>query len=152
MLKQLWHVWDTQKNEAMNTSVAALAPKNKTYSMSDSLATRVAIATGYQVNWFTKFQSICIELLGFTIDEYFLLVLHTRDNIKKRKNVMSSSKEGKIARSTNKYAKFNNVWQKQRNSHKVRLGYQTGIATSAAKKNLPTAKGCNPKGTPKHLL
>ena len=68
MLKQLWHEWDTQKNEAMNTSVAALAPKNKTYSMSDSLATRVAIAAGCQVYRFAKLWSICSESLGFTID------------------------------------------------------------------------------------
>ena len=66
MLKQLWHEWDTQKNEAMNTSAAALVPKNKTYSMPDSLATRVAIADGCQVYGFAKFWSICSELLGFT--------------------------------------------------------------------------------------
>ena len=120
--------------------------------MSDLLATRVAIAAGCQTYGFAKFWSICSESLGFTIDEYLLSVICTRDNIKKRKNVRSSSKKGKIARSTNKYAKFNNVWEKQRDGYEAGLGYQTGIATSAAKKNLPTAKDCNPKGTPKNLL
>jgi len=44
MLLQLNHPYSAQSNEAMNTSVAALAPKGKHYSSTESLRTRVGIA------------------------------------------------------------------------------------------------------------
>ena len=55
MLKQLNHVWSTRNNEAMNTSVASYAPKNKHYSGTDSLITRVGIVGAYQVVKYAKF-------------------------------------------------------------------------------------------------
>ena len=48
-MKQLNHNWHTQKNEAMNTSVSTFAPKSKTYSMTNSLLTRVSIAAGISI-------------------------------------------------------------------------------------------------------
>ena len=39
-MKQLNHLWHTQTNEAMNTSVSAFALKGKIYSMTNSLLTR----------------------------------------------------------------------------------------------------------------
>ena len=48
-MKQLNHPWYTPKIEAMNTSVSALAPKGKTYSMTNSLLTRVPIAADISI-------------------------------------------------------------------------------------------------------
>ena len=152
MLKQVWHRWNTQKNEAMNTSVAALAPKNKTYSMSESLRTRVAIAAGCQIVGFAKFWSICCQSLGFQIDSNLLSLLEARDKTKRNKNVRSSTKKGKASRSNLKYEKYNSAFKKQQDGHKEGMGYKSGIAAVAAKKNLPTAKDRNPKGTPQDKL
>ena len=49
MLSMLNHNFDTQKNEALNNSVAAYAPKSKTYSMTSSLECRVGLAAGVQI-------------------------------------------------------------------------------------------------------
>ena len=48
-LEQLAHPFHTQCNEAMNQSVSCFAPKGKTFSKTESLDTRVAIAEGVQV-------------------------------------------------------------------------------------------------------
>ena len=45
-LKESLHHFDTQKNEAMNTSIAKCAPKIKTHGMIISLANRVMITAG----------------------------------------------------------------------------------------------------------
>ena len=45
-LKESLHNFSTQKNEAMNNSVAKYAPKTRTYSTSMSLTNRVMIAIG----------------------------------------------------------------------------------------------------------
>ena len=101
----------------MNTSVAALAPKNKTYSMSDSLRTRVAIAAGCQVIGFSTFWSTCCRSLDFELDPYLRSVLETRDTIKTKKNVRCGTKKGKAARSNLKYKKYNAAHKKQQDGH-----------------------------------
>ena len=48
-LYMLQHEKSTQPNESMNHSVAAMAPKNKTFSKSSSLLTRVMLCAGAQI-------------------------------------------------------------------------------------------------------
>ena len=136
----------------MNISVAALAPKNKTYSMLDSLTTRVSIAAGCQISGFDNLCSTCCTTLGFQIDPFLLSILQARDRIKRQNNVRYGSIEGKMKRSIYKYDKYNNAFKKQRDGHEKGLGYQPGIATAGAKKSLPAAKESSPKGTPKSQL
>ena len=45
-LKESLHLYDTQKNEDMNNSIAKYAPKTKRYGMTISLTNRVMIAIG----------------------------------------------------------------------------------------------------------
>jgi hypothetical protein len=42
-LRQLWHIWDSQKNESMNRKIAAAAPKDVVFSTTMSLADRIAL-------------------------------------------------------------------------------------------------------------
>ena len=56
MLRMLHHSWSTQKNESLNKSVSSYAPKDRTYSRTNSLDTRIAIAgaikiVGYYQLW-----------------------------------------------------------------------------------------------------
>ena len=55
MLQMLHHGWDTQLNESMNQQVNRYAPKNRHYSKTDSLRTRVAIAAEVQVYGYYRF-------------------------------------------------------------------------------------------------
>eukprot|EP00957_Ditylum_brightwellii_P161563 12301184-Ditylum_brightwellii.AAC.1 len=48
VLEQSRHMYNTQKNEGMNTAVACYAPKHKMYSRSMSFTNRVLIAIGLQ--------------------------------------------------------------------------------------------------------
>ena len=55
MMAMLHHEYDTQKNKAMNNSVASYAPKSKIYSLTDSLLVRIAIAAGVQIRGYEQF-------------------------------------------------------------------------------------------------
>ena len=71
-LTQVNHLWHTQKNEAMNTSVSSLAPKGKTYSMTYSLLTRVSIAAGTSIAGHEQFWKSVSSDLHFTFDNHFI--------------------------------------------------------------------------------
>jgi len=49
MISQLYHKYDTNSNESLNRSATSYAPKDRTYSMSMSLATRIKIVAGVQL-------------------------------------------------------------------------------------------------------
>ena len=98
--------------------------------------TRVAIAAGCQISGFANFWSTCCITLGFQIDPHLHSILHARDRIKRRKNVVSATIEGKIKRSAGKYNKYNSAFKKQCDDHDQGLSYQPGIAAAAAKKEL----------------
>ena len=64
VLKESMHQCTTQKNEAMNTSIAQLCPKFKHLSKSTALLTRIAVAVscenmGYSSFYHTLLQRIC---------------------------------------------------------------------------------------------
>ena len=66
MMSVLHHTYGTQKNEALNNSVATYAPKSKTYSLTNSLHCRVSIAAGlqiigYEAFWYCVFHSFGID-------------------------------------------------------------------------------------------
>ena len=85
MLKMLHHTWSTQKNESLNKSVTCYAPKDRTYSKTNSLDTRVAVAgaiqeVGYYSLWKQIFDFHCVRM-----DDSFKKYLKIMDLIKKNK-------------------------------------------------------------------
>ena len=153
MLVQLQHNWNTQKNEALNTSVSFYAPKNKTYSTTQSLDTRVAIAAGVQILGYSGFWCRVFEMFEMTVDDNLLQSLIQRDLAKTNKTKREQSKEGKMRKSDGKYKKFNKAQQEALDSYSAGLGYESGLALSAAIKEIkdsPVER--NPKGTPKEKL
>ena len=67
-LRQLHHNFSTQHNEAMNNSVSAFAPKGKTYSKTESLETRVAIAACVQILGYELFWELVYKDFGVSFD------------------------------------------------------------------------------------
>ena len=66
-LKECMHPFDSQINEALNTSVGKYAPKGRTYCTSMSLANRVLIAMGthnlgYLQYWTRVFESLQLDM------------------------------------------------------------------------------------------
>ena len=152
MLEQLQHSWDTQKNEGLNTSVASYAPKHKHYSSTTSLDTRVAIAGAVQVLGYEGFWERCFDVLGLDIDDEVRNSWMERDTIKHNKTARESSIEGKSRRGKRKYKKLYDHQKAALESYKEGLGYESGLALSAAAKVLkssPKFKARNPPGTPK---
>ena len=64
MLTMLWHTYDTNLNEAMNRSVSAFAPKDRTFCRSMSLTTRISIAAGVQLVGHYKYWEMMLERQG----------------------------------------------------------------------------------------
>ena len=107
MLGQLRHTWSTQSNEAMNQSVAAYAPKGKTFSLTESLDTRVAIAGGIQIVGYETFWEHVFHAFDIDMDNNLRKHLATKDKYKERKTKVQVSKEGKKKRGEKKYEKLN---------------------------------------------
>ena len=68
-LEQCRHGWSTQSNESMNTSIAAYAPKTKTFSKTMSLTNRTCIAIGVKNMGKLLFWKKIYERLGMEMPE-----------------------------------------------------------------------------------
>ena len=82
-MKMLHHEYDTHKNEALNNSVAAYAPKSKTCSLTNSLQCRVAIAASIQILGYENFWSRIFLSFGIDLDYNHRISLKNRDTQKK---------------------------------------------------------------------
>ena len=133
----------------MNQSVAAYAPKGRTYSLTSSLDTCVAIAGGTQIVGYLSFWERVFEALDLDMDDNLRKHLKSKDKHKKKKSKKQVSKEGKKRRSEKKYEKLNKAHDKWIEQQRTGEGYQTGVAVAVAlaKKNLPAAAERNPVGT-----
>ena len=135
----------------MNQSVAAYAPKGKTFSLTESLDTHVAIAGGIHIVGYKKFWEHVFHAFDIDMDNNLRKHLATKDKHKERKTKVQVSKEGKKKRGEKKYEKLNEAHDKWMEQQRTGDGYQTGVAVAVAiaKRNLPAASERNPKGTPK---
>ena len=153
-LCMLSHPWSTQKNEAMNTSVASYAPKSKNFAGTISLKTRVGIAAGVQSLGYLKFWTRVFDELGLEMDHEFASSLTARDTKKDKKDIRQKSTEGKGKRRKGYRDKFDQLHKDQMNDAKSGMQYGSGVALEEAKKQakrILTAER-NPKGTPKEQL
>ena len=74
-LQQVAHGYDTNPNESMNNLYAWIAPKNKCYSGSSSLTTRIGVAVCIQSSDFNSFFTTLFRRLGVVLTpgtEYWL--------------------------------------------------------------------------------
>ena len=95
-MKQVNHPWYTQGSESMNTSIFALTPKHKTYSMTNSLLTRLSIDARLKISGHKNFWENVAASLEFIWDTKFLSTLRSRDMKKKRARIVQRSKGGNI--------------------------------------------------------
>ena len=150
-MKQVNYPWHTQKKKAMNMSVSSFAPKGKTYSMTNSLLTRVAIAAGISIAGHEQFWTNVATELEFTFDANFMSMLRSRDRKKRNSRIVQRSKAGKTRRSQSKTAKQNDAHKTQLDAYKEDIFYESGAAMAHAKKTLK-ALPRNPEGTPADQL
>ena len=133
MLSMLNHTWDTQVNEGMNNSVAAYAPKNRHYSATGSLKSRVAVAAGVQIVGYYKYWKAVFEELNLLMDEQLTKHLKSRDEKREMKDKYQKSKKGKTAKSKSNFRKLHYAQQQYQDAVKGDTAYQSGIALKSAR-------------------
>ena len=154
-LKMLCHGWSTQKNEAMNNSVASYAPKTKNFNGTLSLKTRVGTAAAVMSLGYHTFWTRVLNELGLEMDDVFESSLMGRDCKKEKKRKRQKSKCGKLQRRKTDLEKFAEAHREQMDDARTGKTYGAGVALATAKKQANaklTAAARNPKGTPKELL
>ena len=151
-LLMLHHPWSTQKNEAMNKSVSSYAPKDRTFSTTKSLLTRVTIAGAVQGTnnlkvWRNVFRKIRLPLDPL-LEQFFT----NMDKHKAAKNKRQSTKEGKLRRSKRKRDALTTAHKDDMQSQKEGTKYESGIAMREMIRKAKTSMANNkrnPQGTPK---
>ena len=132
--------------------MASYAPKDRTFSRTQSLHTRVSIAVAVQVCGYFKSWSQILEELNVPMDENFAQQFRIIDTVKYKKNARAATKEGESRRSRKRREKLKRAQELDKEAQKVGLAYESGIALSEVKKavneELANAKR-NPPGTPK---
>ena len=128
MLKQCYHPFHSNFNEALNKIITMVAPKDRTYSMSGSLKSRVAVAIGINSVGYMNFFSDVFERCGIlhtACDDSFLSSL---DRNRNRANNYKKLPEVKRKRATQQLAKMNEEIEKEKQDRKRKLTYQSGVA------------------------
>ena len=101
----------------MNTSVSYYAPKNKTYSKTQSLNMHVAIAAGVQILRYLGFWRRVFTAFELDMDDNLQKSLQYRNDKKGDKTIQEQSKVGKIKKSSGKYVTYTTAQQQARDSH-----------------------------------
>ena len=149
-LKMLSHTWSTQKNEAMNKSVSAYAPKGKTFCTTDSLKARVSVAGAIQVKGYEYTWDNIFTRSNLKMNQSLQTVLQTMDDRKGRKREVANTKLGKRKRSAAKYEKYNKALKDDMTAQRDGTNYGQGIAMKQASKQAKTNRSAtrrNPSGT-----
>ena len=133
MLSMLQHEFSTKKNEALNHSVATLAPKGKDYSQSSSLKTRVMLTAGAQIQGHYRLWNRIFLKFKIPFDKNLISHLQMKEKNKRNRQIMQKTKEYKTSRSSNRYAKFSKAHCSQLEDSKTGAQYESGIADKNVK-------------------
>ena len=154
-LRQLFHPYHTQHNEALNKSVASYAPKHKTFSTTQSLSTRVGIAAGVQILGYHEFWRRVFQNFNIHFDDHLSNVLTKMQQKKSRQQVRSKSIEKKKRRSALRYRKVAEAHMQDMEDQRTNSQYCSGVAVDpeVAKvvKEVMSAQSRNPVGIADNL-
>ena len=131
-LLECMHYFDSQLNEALNTSVMKYARKGRTYCTTMSLTNRVMIAVGVHNLGFFGYWSRVFLSLGIDMSPSLAHHLQQKDNKKKRKRSYESSPERKMKRMKVHHEKMKEELKKQMRDFKRGATYGCGIAVETA--------------------
>ena len=129
-LKESLHEFDTQKNEAMNTSIAKYAPKTKTYGMTISLTNRVMIAVGTNNLGHEKYWTSVYSSMDLKIGTETISFLKSLDHNRVYKGKYQKQKEVKVRRSQSNNDKIKEQMEQQKKDYNKGMTYGAGVALS----------------------
>ena len=129
-LRECMHPYDSQINEAMNTSVAKYARKGRTYCTTMSLTNRVMLAMGVHNLGYYGFWKLVLESLSIEISPSLKNHLQQKDRKKERKRKYESSSKRKKKRARYQYEKMTKEIRKQIEDQKRGATYGSGMAVN----------------------
>jgi hypothetical protein len=100
-LSDVNHTFETQVNESLNQSVSLFVPKNRTYSMTMALASRVKICCGVHISGQNGYWSKVFEALELHIPDITVNYLKKKQAVAKQRKQRQSIPEIKRLRSEN---------------------------------------------------
>ena len=123
-LQQSLHSFDTQTNESLNQSQAALTPKNKMFHSTKAFHYRHAIMVGTH-NWgYRRFWEETFNEVGIKLSDNFRMFLQRVENTRKRHKLTKAKSEIKRKRKHNKEAVEKKILDEQR---MFDIDYKSGI-------------------------
>ena len=126
-LKEIHHMFDSQKNEALNRSNNKFAPKHKTYSMTNSLRSRTAMAVGIDSVGPKDYFLRLFNVIGIKSNDIFERFIERIDNTKKRVYDHQRETTTKRKRSEDSKHKIAEGLKHEIAARKKHVTYQTGM-------------------------
>ena len=140
MVSQMFHTHDTNLNESLNKSAMNKAPKERTYSMSMSLTTRILIVAAVQIVGQVAFWTKVLSLLGLSMDPPLREMLEAKDKMREYKRSYSQRKENKRKRMENINEQIKQGIEDEKKAIAEGKNYSSGIAIQAEKAARKTVK------------
>ena len=127
-LKEVAHSMDTLANESMNNTISWLAPKNKVYCGTQSLAIRIAMAIGITSLGTVQYYTEIFRLLGIRMTEDVAHWLQVKDSNRSSRLAKVKTQAFKRKRKQRYYDKLKEETEQAKTERAKRDGvYQPGI-------------------------
>lgn len=141
-MKQCWHTFSCQKNEALNRVMAMFAPKDKTFSMTKQLHYRVHFMVILDTRGHCAGITELFDDLGLSLPIGTLRYLRSLDGSKAYQRQRSKSLEVIKRRSDKKLVGIRKVWTEDQKDKNEGYEYATGMALLDKDGNARVCKWC----------
>ena len=140
MLTQLYHHHDTNLNETLNRSAMNYAPKDRTYSLSMSLETRIKIVAAIQLVGHVVFWRQVLRRLGIGMPIPLLVILKRKDKMRVYKREYGQKPEVKKKKSQQQRDQIKKGIEENKLAATQGKDYNSGIAIQVQKKAKTTVQ------------
>ena len=127
-LSEVAHDFDTNANESMNNLIAWIAPKNKFYSGSNSLTTRIGVAICIPDAWLLWFLYYSVWEIRHRRDSWNVVLARAEDKRHEKKKSLAKDLSTKRKRKTLHYEKVRVKTIEARKDMERGTGYYKGAA------------------------
>jgi hypothetical protein len=126
-LKECHHTFSSQKNESMNKLISRFVPKDRTFSRSMSLGSRVCLAVGIDSVGHAEYYDRILAEMSVTFPANTRTMLTRMTGKREYDRNYQSLPERKRKRSILKFAKMKDGLKKQMGDKAMGLNYETGL-------------------------
>jgi len=128
MLRDIWHHYHSQKNEAMNKSITAYSPKDRVYSKSKSLRYRICVAIGVNSVGMEEYWSTVFGVVGVKVSPTMRKSFARVDREETSKRECQKSPAVKAKRAADNNRKISKQVKEDQEAYKRGATYRSGVA------------------------